>query len=209
MSDPLLALRAYRTLAPWSLRALTSIAAAILRTSGVTPINAAASPVPTERTVRFYVTRGLVTAPDGRGTAATYGYRHLLHVLMIKLRQMEGATLSTIDTEVREMTGDVLERRVAAALGDRLPPPSMLPLDAEQGLRGGRAGRALGTVDRPPDGDRTTHAPGQGWRRIAVTDGIELHVRDDRLRHVGQTDEADLVATLRRLLDAAGAEPAE
>ena len=94
--DPLYTLRQYRQLAPWNLRDLASLAGAILESSGVRPLNAAASSRPNERTIRFYVTRGLVTSPDGRGTAATYGYRHLLQVLSIKLWQMEGATLASI-----------------------------------------------------------------------------------------------------------------
>ena len=71
-----------------------------------------------ERTIRFYVARHLVAAPEGRGTAATYSYRHLHKVLAIKLRQMEGVTLSRIAEELAVTTGDVLERRVAGT--DRL-----------------------------------------------------------------------------------------
>lgn len=201
MSDPLLTLRAYRTLAPWSLRDLASLAGAILRVSGVVPINAAASAVPSERTVRFYVTRGLVAAPDGRGTAATYGYRHLLHVLMIKLRQMEGATLDVIAGELRELTGDVLERRVASTLGERIPSPALLPDDVA--VRGGRAGQALAAspvAEAPtPSG---AAPPGEGWRHLWVADGVELHVREDRLRRLPVADPDALASAIRRLLDA-------
>ena len=87
-ADPLVALRAYRALAPWSLRDLASLAGALLEASNIVPVNAAARALPGERTIRFYVARGLVSPPEGRGTAATYGYRHLLQVLVIKLRQM-------------------------------------------------------------------------------------------------------------------------
>ena len=90
--DPLSTVREYRGLAPWGLRDLTALAAGILDASGVVPVSAVARSRPTERTIRFYVARHLVNPPDGRGTAATYGYRHLLQVLAVKLRQMEGAT---------------------------------------------------------------------------------------------------------------------
>src|SRR5512138_1103819 len=88
MNDPLLTLREYAKLAPWNIRDLAALSAGILDASGVTPINAAAQSRPSDRTIRFYVTRHLMSAPDGRGTAATYGYRHLLQLLAIKLRQM-------------------------------------------------------------------------------------------------------------------------
>jgi DNA-binding transcriptional MerR regulator len=164
VSDPLLTLREYRRLAPWNVRDLAATAGAILARSRVRPVAASASAAPAERTIRFYVARGLLAPPEGRGTAATYSYRHLLQVLSIKLRQMEGATLKTIQRELAESTGDVLERRVASALGDRLPAPEELPVAA--------AGRAyhhrLVSAD-PPALDGC-------WRRIEVAPGVELHV---------------------------------
>jgi hypothetical protein len=182
--DALGTLREYRSLAPWSLRDLTTVAAAILASSGVRPINAAAQPLPNDRTVRFYVARGLVTRPDGRGTAATYSYRHLLQVLTIKLRQMEGATLTAIARELTEQTGDVLERRVAAALGPDLPAPSRLPLLGQDITPRGRAGRALHTW-LAASSDEPAAAGGSLWHRIQVGRGIELHLREDHalIRH--------------------------
>src|SRR5207237_2989721 len=107
-ADPLSTLREYRTLAPWGLRDLTALAGGILDASGVVPVNAAARARPSERTIRFYVARGLVSPPDGRGTAAVYSYRHLLQVLAIKLRQMEGATLESMLKEFAGLTGDLI-----------------------------------------------------------------------------------------------------
>ena len=93
---------------------------------------------------------GLVSPPDGRGTAAVYSYRHLLQVLAIKLRQMEGATLESMLKEFAGLTGDLIERRAASALGPGLPPPDHLPL-----LRTPGTGRGPGG----PGGH------GAGWRR--------------------------------------------
>src|SRR3954465_9904267 len=120
-ADPLTTLREYRALAPWGLRDLAALAGGILDASGVVPVNAAARARPTERTIRYYVTRGLVSPPEGRGTAAVYSYRHLLQVLAIKLRQMEGATLEALVAEFAGLTGDIIERRVATVLGASLP----------------------------------------------------------------------------------------
>jgi hypothetical protein len=175
--DPLLNLREYRRLAPWNLRDLAALTAAMLDAAGVRPINAAASAHPSERTIRFYVTRSLVASPEGRGTAATYGYRHLLEVLAIKLRQMEGGTLAAIAEELRTTTGDVLERRVAASLGPGLPPPTVLPLYAGKEQPRGRAGQVLRVP--PPEPPEQAERSSATWRRLPVTEGIELHVRDD------------------------------
>lgn len=163
-TDPLLALREFRHLAPWNLRDLAATATAILERTRVRPVGATARAEVSERGVRFYVTRGLLHPPDGRGPSATYSYRHLLQILSIKLRQMEGATLDAIRAELDQATGDVLERRIAAALGDRLPHPQELAV--------ADAGRAyhVETAPEPPPGADV-------WRRIAVDAGVELHVR--------------------------------
>src|SRR5437867_12717603 len=141
--DPLHTLREYRNLAPWNLRDLSILVGAVLQASAVTPINAAARATPSQRTIRFYVARGLVSPPEGRGTAATYTYRHFLQLLCIKLRQMEGATLAAITRDMPDQTGDVLERRAAQVLGASLPAPDRLALPGAQGLPRGKSGRAL------------------------------------------------------------------
>jgi DNA-binding transcriptional MerR regulator len=197
-SDPLHVLREYRNLAPWNLRDLSVLVGAILDASAVTPINAAAKAAPSERTIRFYVTRGLVSPPEGRGTAATYSYRHFLQLLAIKLRQMEGATLAAITKDMQDQTGDVLERRCAQVLGTSLPPPDRLPLKGAEKMPRGRSGRALTAWlarDASKDsGSATT------WRRIPVTRGIELHLDSDHpLARLG-SDENGLAETVRQAI---------
>lgn len=172
--DPLQALREYRGLAPWNLRDLSAVVGAVLEASAVTPINAAARATPSERTIRFYVARGLVSPPEGRGTAATYSYRHFLQLLCIKLRQMEGGTLTAITKEMKDLTGDVLERRAAQALGATVPSPERLALRASGTMPRGRSGRAL-TAWLVRDAERPAQSP-TTWRRIPVAQGLELHV---------------------------------
>lgn len=196
--DPLLILREYRNLAPWNLRDLSAVVGAVLEASAITPINAAARATPSERTIRFYVTRGLVSPPEGRGTAATYSYRHFLQVLHIKLRQMEGATLTGLVKEMQELTGDVLERRSAGTLGQALPPPDRLALRGVEGMPRGRSGRALSTwLAREPEAE-----PGRSttWRRIPVGRGVELHLESDHpLARVGP-DDGSVAAAVRQAL---------
>ena len=196
--DPLHVLREYRNLAPWNLRDLAVLVGAVLEASAVTPINAAARTAPSERTIRFYVTKKLVSPPDGRGTAATYSYRHFLQLLWIKLRQMEGATLISIRKEMQELTGDVLERRAAQALGASLPAPDRLALRGAAGLPRGRSGRALSAwltrdAAKEPGGTST-------WRRIPVARGLELHVDADHpIARIGP-DEAGVAEVVRQAL---------
>ena len=185
MADPLLTLRDYAKLAPWNIRDLSTIAGGILDASGVTPINAAAQSRPSDRTIRFYVTRHLMSAPDGRGTAATYGYRHLLQLLAIKLRQMEGATLTAIERELSDSPGDVMEKRVAATLGS-VPQPDEL-MAASTGAPRGRVARLLASrrdaqAAAAPSLSRAATAvavDSGAWFRIGIGDGLEVTLRAD------------------------------
>src|SRR5256712_12304949 len=197
-TDPLHVLREYRNLAPWNLRDLAGLVGAVLAASAVTPINAAARAAPSARTIRFYVTRGLVSPPEGRGTAATYSYRHFLQLLALKLRQMERAPLAAITKDMHDQTGDLLERRCAQVLGASLPTPDRLPLKGAEGMPRGRSGRAL-TAWLTRDAAKETGSP-TTWRRIPVTRGVELHVDSDHpLARLG-SDENGLAESIRQAI---------
>ena len=64
---------------------------------GVRQTNGQVSEAPTERTLRYYRTRGLLDAPAGhRGRTALYGPRHVLQVLAIKRLQASDVPLHEI-----------------------------------------------------------------------------------------------------------------
>jgi DNA-binding transcriptional MerR regulator len=155
MSDsPIALLRTHSRHAPWNARGLASHVTALVDAAGMRPTNASARAAPSARSIRFYVANGLLDRPEGTGTAATYNYRHFLQLLAIKIRQREGITLGIIKRELHDVTGDALERRVATALAPAL-------------------GVGADTTVKSDD----DHA--LSWRRVAVADGIELHVRDN------------------------------
>ncbi|HEX8717494.1 MAG TPA: MerR family transcriptional regulator [Gemmatimonadaceae bacterium] len=152
--SPIPLLRAHARHAPWNARGLAAHVTSLVNGAGMRPTNAAARAEPSARAVRFYVASGLLDHPDGTGTAATYNYRHLLQLTFVKIRQREGQTLDRIKEELKELAGDALERRVASSLAP-----------------------ALGAgADTTPDPDLDGQAV---WHRIAIANGIELHVRDD------------------------------
>ena len=118
------------------------------------PTNASARAAPTARSVRFYVANGLLDRPEGTGTAATYNYRHLLQLLAIKIRQREGQSLEKIKEEMKDVTGDALERRIATSLAPALTSGADTTVEKEDGQA-------------------------HSWRRTPIADGIELHIRED------------------------------
>jgi len=75
-------------------------------------------------------------------------------LLSIKIRQREGQSLETIRREMRDVTGDALERKIALSLAPAL---------------GSGADEAV-----THDGDMALR-----WHRLTVANGIELHVRED------------------------------
>ena len=154
MESPVTLLRAHSKHAPWNARGLAAHVTALVDAAGVRPTNASARAAPSARAVRFYVASGLLERPDGAGTSATYNYRHFLQLLAIKIRQREGATLEVIKKEMKEFTGDALERRVATSLAPTL---------------------GIG-ADVTALRDKDSAA---AWRRVNIADGIEIHVRED------------------------------
>ena len=154
MADtPVTLLRAHARHSPWNARGLAAHVTALVDSAGLRPTNASARAAPSARSVRFYVSHGLLDRPEGAGTAATYGYRHFLQLLAIKIRQREGQTLETIKREMKDVTGDALERRIAQSLAPALVANPVTPR----------------TEDEAP----------VAWRRMPVADGVELHVRGD------------------------------
>jgi hypothetical protein len=115
-----------------------------------------------------------------------YSYRHLLQVLAIKLRQMEGATLESMVKEFAGLTGDLIERRAASALGPGLPPPAHLPLLRTPGTGRGRVGRAVLAWLSPVEGISTGSS---ACRRILVAPGVEVLIDEQHpaLRLNGDT----------------------
>src|SRR5688572_48977 len=165
--SPLVQLRAHARFAPWNARGLASHVTGLVDAAGVRPTNASARAAPSARAVRFYVATKLMDRPVGAGTSATYHYRHFLQLLAIKIRQREGMNLQSIREELRATTGDALERRVAQWLVSSLATGVHQPLS--------------------PDQEQV-----RAWRRVAVADGVELHIREDAL-----VARDDRVAALR------------
>lgn len=155
--NPVQLLRQHARHAPWNARGLAAHVTALVDAAGIRPTNASARAAPSARSVRFYVANGLLDRPEGTGTAATYNYRHFLQLLAIKIRQREGQTLDSIKVEMKEVTGDALERRIAQSLAPAL------------------GFEAAGASRRSTEDDDLPRA----WRRMPVAEGIELHVRND------------------------------
>ncbi|XXX82722.1 helix-turn-helix domain-containing protein [Sorangium sp. So ce134] len=113
------------------------------------------------RTVRYYVQRGLLPAPEFRGKDTSYGREHLARLRAIKALQQAHLPLEEIQARLAGAGLDEIERIAAGA------PPA-----AAAGCAGPvEAAAAEPTAAGAPRGER--------WERIEIDDGVELHVRSD------------------------------
>jgi len=146
------------------------------------------------RTIRYYISEGLVPAPVRRGPASYYREDHLNRLLLIRKYQAEGLPL------------DLIRRRLSR-LGVR---------DAQEEAAGGRVGgRAAGGAGsaaldyirtlkgEAPDGGPAhapAHAPWDRWVRTRLSSDVELNVKeplDGERRHRVER----LIEEARRILN--------
>lgn len=201
--DPVETLREYRDLAPWNVRDLSTLASAMLDAVGVRPASSVAADHPTPRTIRYYVANGLLTSPNGRGPTATYAYQHLLEVLSVKLRQVEGQPLKSIAREIPRDPSR-LEREIAAAVGTAMPTPNVLQVNDPETTRG-KAAKAFHTwhalgEDHAPERDYDQGLALTKWHRVPIVRGLELHIHEGHPL-AGLADRKDTIgAAVRRAL---------
>lgn len=94
------------------------------------------------RTIRYYISRGLLAPAYGRGPSATYDLGHLLRLRLITRYKQERRPLD----EIRERLGEMSDADVEAALGMQVAPPTdtwrriMLHRDIELHVRNPPAG---------------------------------------------------------------------
>lgn len=177
----------YRGEASFTINRLLSILADLLPKIAPEQTRYRVTTIPTDRTIRFYTTQGLVDKPLGReGQSALYGYRHLLQVLAVKYLQSHYLPLRKIRSIVGGSSNRDLEqlmpefapsswahqaftrddRRVGP--GPETQPPAVAPVS--------QTGTAPPAERTDPAEESLAIAGADAWHRLEVGPGIELHV---------------------------------
>ena len=99
--------------------------------------------------------------------------------------------------EFATLTGDIIERRAASALGPGLPPPDHLPLLRTPGTGRGRVGRALLAWLAPVEGMTSGSS---SCRRIPVAPGVEVLIDEQHPALRLNGDTAVIAEALRQAL---------
>jgi len=162
-----------------------------------------------ERTLRYYITERLIDRPLGKeGTAALYGYRHLLQVLALKLLQGSYLPLKHIREVLSDRSNEEIELILAKGLEEHIAnirqasSRQLAPMAASSQRRfllqePKQSLRPECSSPSPPFLAEPASPTGRSWERFVLGDGIELHLRSDRR---GELRGAEIRRIVERLL---------
>ena len=214
-----LLLTTYRSRTDFTLDELVAVTADLLRETALAQTRWKVAPVPDPRTVRYYLATGLLPKPLGyRGTAARFGYRHLLILLAIKTLQARFVPLKQIRDVVDPLDESSLEALVLrTAPGPLLgwaPRDTAGPASESPRARGRDKARRAGASESSgvPSAVAAPQLPMAGlpgagagpatWERLEVEPGLELQVRADYAGAQGPSGMNAVLSKIRVLLAA-------
>ena len=166
---------------------LADTAARVLAETGPVQERGTVSEVPDERTVRYYLTEGLLSsAEEKQGTASVFGYLHLLQLLAVKHLQAQHLPIRKIRELVEGRSERELERLLGvdakqagkhAALSyleslltqtHAVPPPA----PTAKLVSAAQSRAAQSAASPAPAASQATGT----WERIELEPGLELHI---------------------------------
>jgi DNA-binding transcriptional MerR regulator len=137
------AIREWKHWSTGSVDELAAVSTAFVWALGLEPLpEATASDQVNRRTIRYYISAGVLERPDGDRRLATYSYRHLLQLLYIKARQHAGDRLKEIAQDIEGRPVSALETLLDQALPETVPGP--VPVDPGEFARPARLDAVLG-----------------------------------------------------------------
>ncbi|HEX8491794.1 MAG TPA: MerR family transcriptional regulator [Pyrinomonadaceae bacterium] len=200
---------------------LASEAAKILAESGLAQERGTVSDVPDERTIRYYLTEGLVSpAEDKQGTASVFGYRHLLQLLVVKKLQAEHLPIRKIrelveSREVRDLErllgldGGTTSKNEALSYLEKLltkPAPANHASYARPLNFSSSVSPSIAPSMPSPQFSQSSGSAG-AWERIEIEPGLELHVQSSYQPPTDTRGLRRLTQVIMRLIESSGLKP--
>lgn len=185
----------------------------LLSQLGIEQNRGTVSLVPDERTIRYYLSEGLIQpAEEKQGTASVFIYRHLLQLVAVKKLQAEHLPIK----KIRELVSGKDDQQLESLLGvtsaprkksdeteakrylESLLTPSM-SLSSPPTLFAASARKMQWSAPQAPaQVDQKA-----SWQRVEIEPGLELHIRSDYALPATGTRTKNLldriVSKLRRL----------
>lgn len=149
------------------------------------------------RTIRYYIAEGLLPPPEGPGPAAVYTAAQRDRLALIALLKTRYLPLREIGQRLAALSDDAVRAeldhaRTATASADPDAAIVVSRQSSEERARSATTPADRVTEPAPP-------IPSERWERITLADGVELHVRADRLRR--PIPLAALIRESRRVLE--------
>ncbi len=166
-------LERYRRLAPFSLEELTEATNGILGTFGLDEV--------TPRTVRYYISEGVLPPPEGSRKLARYPYTTLLALIAARAMQSRGWELGRIAEALRPIQEDDFQLRdtVDSLLVHRAPESSPHAMLSEQVARYDMEVQAFSPMASPRKPSRAHgHAP-EVWHELPLGPRVRLQYQGD------------------------------
>jgi Ca-activated chloride channel family protein len=168
------------------------------------------------RTVRFYITEGLIPGPGSRGKGATYGEEHLAKLALVRRLAQRRVPLTDIREQVSRLSlaevrdlleeEDLREAQLNQAeqssspkeyVSELMRPDRARPTEAPLIRPMSERGQVCFLRDDTPLGEGSPPAPRrERWYRWELVPGVELHVSQDASKRF-----RDLIRRLRRVAD--------
>lgn len=126
------------------------------------------------RTIRYYISEGLVPSPVRRGPASYYREDHLNRLLLIRKYQAEGLPLDLIRRRLSRLGVKGAQEEAFGGRGEPFAPgpDGNAALDYIRKLKGGMlAGETAPDPDAKP-------GPWDRWVRTRLSPDVELNVRE-------------------------------
>lgn len=119
------------------------------------------------RTIRYYISEGLVPSPVRRGPASYYREDHLNRLLLIRKYQAEGLPLDLIRRRLSRLGVKGAQEEAGRHGAEEAPAASIPALDYIRSLRG-EGPRAAAVAAHPVD----------FWVRTRLSPDVELNVKE-------------------------------
>jgi len=159
----------------------------VLAEMGLEQARGTVTSVPDERTIRYYMTEGLIQTPEEKqGTASLFGYLNLLQLLTVKKLQAEHLPIR----KIRELVAGKSEQELEMLLGvGSVAAKKSRETDAKRYLESLLAPESAAfpietSAAPPPPAPPPPAAPqmldqSASWQRVEIEPGLELHIRSD------------------------------
>jgi len=164
--------------------------------------------VPTVRTIRHYISKGLVDKPlRYEGPVALYGYRHLLQIVVVKHLQANHFQIKKIREIINNLSDEELEGLLPAPEKDvkrkktrDMASPLLMGILKSKLKKGLGREKTEHIEPEPPTVGKISESKFvPSWKRIEIEPGFEVHLREDYRKKEGSEIDV-LLSKIKHLL---------